>query len=256
MLKSNSDLERQSLEQHDLLLEARRRLDVRDRIDERRGLAQGQIRRERLETATRFESESKGEMSGNAALGASALIQAALGVELTLSSLNKLADPHYVANFTAFVRSSPGAASGILSPLVQALVLPHGGIFARLVEVTELLLGIVLLIGAAEIGRRRFAGWVGAQHGYEAPVALVSALAGLAAAGLTLSIGILMGEGFPTVAPGRAFTSAIPVELLIVPLGVAIAWLEFGRFLALRRSSWVRPRRAESRTAMRTATSR
>ena len=201
MLKSNSDLERQSLEQHDLLVESRRRLDVRDRIDERRGLAQGQVRRERLERATRFESESKGEMSGNAALGASALIQAALGVELTLSSLNKLADPQYVANFTAFVRSSPGALSGILSPLVQTLVLPHGAIFARLVEVTELLLGVILLIGAAEIGRRRFTGWVGAQHGYEAPVALVSALAGLAAAGLTLSIGILMGEGFPRSHP-------------------------------------------------------
>ena len=68
------------------------------------------------------------------------------------------------------------------------------------------------------------------------PLALGSALAGLASAGLTLSIGILMGEGLPTVAVGRAFSSAIPIELFIVPLGVAITWLEFGRFLALRRS--------------------
>jgi hypothetical protein len=37
--------------------------------------------------------------------------------------------------------------------------------------------------------------------------------------------------------PGRAFTSAIPVELLIVPLGLSVAWLEFGRFVVLRRRS-------------------
>ena len=173
--------------------------------------------------------------SGNSALAASALIQAALGLEFTLSGLNKLADPHYVANFNAFVRSTPGARGGILSSLVQLLVLPHISLFAGFIEVTELLVGAILLIGAVEIGRRRFSGRLGAQHGYEAPVALVSALAGLAAAGLTLSIGMLMGEGFPAIMPGRDLTTAIPVELLIVPLGIAIAWLEFGRFLVLRR---------------------
>ena len=31
------------------------------------------------------------------------------------------------------------------------------------------------------------------------------------------------------------FTTAIPVELLIVPLGLSVGWLEFGRFLVLRR---------------------
>ena len=173
--------------------------------------------------------------SGNTALGASALIQAVLGVEYTLSGLNKLAEPHYVADFNVYVRSTPGATHGILSSLVQTLVLPHIGVFARLIEVSELLVGAILLLGAVEIGRRRFSGWLGARHGYEAPVALVSALAGLAAAGLALSIGMLLGEGLPAIMPGRAFTTAIPVELFIVPLGVAIAWLEFGRFLVLRR---------------------
>jgi len=175
--------------------------------------------------------------SGNTALGASALIQAVIGVEFTLSGVNKLAEPHYVADFNGYVRSTPGATQGILSSLVQTLVLPHIGVFARLIEVSELLVGVILLLGAVEIGRRRFSGRLGARHSYEAPVALVSALAGLAAAGLALSIGMLLGEGLPTIMPGRAFTTAIPVELLIVPLGVAIAWLEFGRFLVLARSS-------------------
>ncbi len=59
--------------------------------------------------------------------------------------------------------------------------------------------------------------------------------AGLAMAGLSFSIFLIQGGMAPSISAARAFTSAIPVELLIVPVGVAIAWLEFGRFLVLRR---------------------
>jgi hypothetical protein len=173
--------------------------------------------------------------SGNAALASSAIVQAALGIEFTLSGLNKAADPAYVANFTSFVQANPGSTSGPLSSLVQDLVLPNAGILSALLEVTELALGLVLLVGAAEIGRRRLSGRIGARHGYEASLALVAAFAGLTAAGLAFSIFVLMGGVLPTVMPGRAFTTAIPVELLIVPLGLSVAWLEFGRFLVLRR---------------------
>jgi len=172
--------------------------------------------------------------SGNTALAASALIQTALGVEFILSGLNKFADRHYIQNFSQFVASNPGTSSGILSGLTKGLVLPNVAFFATVLQFTELFLGIVLLLGALEVGRRRFSGRFGREHGYEAPVALVGAFAGLAVAGLTLSIAILMGEQLPTIMPGRAFTTAIPVELLIVPLGVAVAWMEAGRFLVLR----------------------
>ena len=87
-----------------------------------------------------------------------------------------------------------------------------------------------------------FSGWA-AQPGLrtieavvrEALGAVFPSLAGLAVAGLSLSIAVLMGEQLPTIMPGRAFTTAIPVELLIVPLGVAVAWMEAGRFLVLFR---------------------
>jgi len=174
--------------------------------------------------------------SGNTALAASALIQAALGIEFFLSGLNKLADPNFVRNFTLFVNGSPGTRDGVMAPLIRALVLPNIAFFATLTKYTEIALGIVLLLGAIEVGRRRFSGALGRQHGYEAPVALVAALAGLAAAGLSLTIALLMGEQLPTIQPGRALTTAIPVELLLVPLGIAVAWMEFGRFRVLRRA--------------------
>jgi len=174
--------------------------------------------------------------SGNTALAASALIQAALGIEFFLSGLNKFADPNFVRNFTLFVNGSPGTRDGVMAPLIHALVLPNIAFFATLTKYTEIALGIVLLLGAIEVGRRRFSGALGRQHGYEAPVALVAALAGLAAAGLSLTIALLMGEQLPTIQPGRALTTAIPVELLLVPLGIAVAWMEFGRFRVLRRA--------------------
>jgi hypothetical protein len=165
------------------------------------------------------------------------LIQAALGVEFFLSGLNKFADPNFVRNFGLFVDASPGTRTGLLAPLIQAMVQPNMAFFANLTKFVELGLGIVLLLGAIEVGRRRLSGRLAAEHGYEAPVALVASLAGLGAAGLSLSIALLMGEQLPTITPGRALTTAIPVELLLVPLGIAVAWMEFGRFRVLARRS-------------------
>ncbi len=172
--------------------------------------------------------------SGNTALAASALIQAALGIEFALSGMNKFADPSFYQNFDVFVHTSPGSQHGLFSGLINTLVLPNVGFWAFVIKWTELLLGLVLLVGAAEIGRRRFSGSFGSRHGYEAPVALVAAFAGCIAAGLSFSIFLLAGGVLPEIQPGRAFTSPIPVELLIVPLGLAIAWLEFGRFRVLK----------------------
>lgn len=172
--------------------------------------------------------------SANAALAPSAIVQGALGIEFALSGLNKLADPNYVVNFTSFVSANPGATSGPLSLFVQSFVLPNAALVSTLLEATELALGPILLVGALEIARRRLSGRLGAAHGYEAAVAVVAGVAGLASAGLAFSIFLLMGGVLPTVMPGRAFTTAIPVELLIVPLGLSVAWVEFGRFLVLR----------------------
>jgi hypothetical protein len=173
--------------------------------------------------------------SGNAALAASGLIQAALGVEFFLSGLNKFADPNFVRNFRLFVDASPGTQTGLLAPLIHAVVQPNIAFFANLTKFIELGLGIVLLLGAIEVARRRLSGRIAAQHGYEAPVALIAALAGLATAALSLAIALLMGQQLPTITPGRALTTAIPVEQVLVPLGIAVAWMEFGRFRVLAR---------------------
>ena len=183
---------------------------------------------------SRTPAETRLPRSGNAALAAGALIQAALGAVFVLAGLGKVVAPNYTEQFRDFVQGSVGASSGPLALLVQTLVVPHIDVVAHLARITELTAGAVLVLSAVEVARRRFGGPVGARLGYEPIVALVSAAAALVLGGLSLGIYLLQGGRLPRVDPAFALASPIAVELLIVPVAVGIAWLELGRFLALR----------------------
>ena len=181
-----------------------------------------------------IQTQTRLPRSGNAALAAGALMQAALGAEFVFAGLTKVVAPNYTQQFRDFVQDSAGANSGPLSALVHTLVLPNIDVVAQLARFTELMAGAVLLLSALEVARRRFAGPLGAQHGYEPIVALVSAAAAFVLGGLSLSIYLLQGGRLPSVNPNFAFASPIAIELLLVPMAVGVAWLELGRFLALR----------------------
>jgi hypothetical protein len=172
--------------------------------------------------------------SGHAALAAGALIQAALGLQFTFAGLNKAFNPDYAQQFRGFVQASPGATNGPLAGLMQTLVLPNIDLAAQLAKFTELFAGLILLVTAIEVARRRFSGRFGAQHAYEPIVALVSSAAAFALGGLSLTIYLVQGGRLPSINPSFAFSSPIAIELLVVPLALGIAWLEFGRFKALR----------------------
>src|SRR6266516_7487237 len=99
--------------------------------------------------------------SGSTALAAGALVQAILGGEFVLGGLNKLADPQYVAHFRDFVSGSAGLVGEPLASLVRWLVLPNVTVMAQLARCTELGAGLVLVLVAAEVARRRLSGHLG-----------------------------------------------------------------------------------------------
>ncbi len=175
--------------------------------------------------------------SGNGALASGALIQAVIGLEFVLAGLNKLINPSYVDQFQSYVQGSPGATSGPLAPLIQALVLPHLQLAAEASRLIEFGAGAVLLITALEVARRRLAAPIGAQHAYEPVAALISAAAALTLGGMALSIYLLQGGQLPSINAGYAFSSPIALELLLVPLAFGVAWLELARYRALRAST-------------------
>jgi len=172
--------------------------------------------------------------SGNTALAAGALVQAAIGAEFVLAGLSKLVDAEFGTQFKAFVQGSPGAKSGPLAGLMQSLVVPNSSLMAEVARWTELLGGVILVLAAVEVLRRRLAAPVGAQHVYEPLVALCSSVAAFALGAMSLSIYLIEGAPIPRVNPGFAFTSPVTIELFLVPLAFCIAWLEFARYRALR----------------------
>lgn len=185
--------------------------------------------------------------SGSSALAAGALVQAVLGAEFVLGGLNKLADPRYAAHFRDFVSGSAGLVGGPLAAVIRWLVLPNVAIAAELARFTELGAGLVLVVVAAEVARRRFGGRLGARHGYEPALALAGALAALALGGLSLTIYLLQGGALPRVTAGLAFGPPVAIELFNVPVALAVAWMELGRFAALRRAHEVEPGPPRSR---------
>ena len=180
------------------------------------------------------QTQTRLPLSGNAALAAGALIQLVLGVEFVLAGLDKLLDPDFAMQSEQFVAASPAATSGLLAPLLRGFVLPHPTLAAQLTTFAELGAGVVLAVSAIEVARRRLPGRLGSHHGYEAPVALLSACAAVVIAGVSATVYLLLGAGLPRVSGASAFGSPIAVELLLVPLALAIAWLEIARFRALR----------------------
>jgi hypothetical protein len=174
--------------------------------------------------------------SGSAALASGAVIQAVLGANFVLAGLSKIVNPDYAIQFRGFLSASPGATSGPLASLFSTLVMPNVDLVADVARYTELVAGLVLMLTALEVLRRRLSGPLGAQHGYEPLLALVSAVAAFVLGGVSLSIYLLQGGRLPGINPGYSFGSPIALELLLVLVAVAIAWLELARFMALRAS--------------------
>ncbi len=182
----------------------------------------------------RFAATARLPRSGNTALAAGALVQAAVGAEFVLAGLSKLADAQFATQFRAFVAGSPGAVRGPLAGVLQSLIVPNSGVMAELAQWTELLAGIILVVTALEVLRRRLADPLGAPHPYEPLVAVLSSVAAFALGVMSLGIYVIEGAPIPRVNPGFAFTSPVTIELFLVPLAFCVAWLEFARYRALR----------------------
>src|SRR5258708_2469256 len=99
------------------------------------------------------------------------------------------------------------------------MVPPPAARHAACARLTEVVAGAVLLLTALEVLRRRLAGPLGAEHGYEAGLALVSTAA-LVLAGALLFMFQLLGGRLPSIDPGYSFGSPIALELLLVWLAL------------------------------------
>jgi uncharacterized cupredoxin-like copper-binding protein len=160
-------------------------------------------------------------------LGAAAIAQAILGLEFLLGGLNKYLDTNFADGFKSFVSGAAGMQGGVLSRIVQTLILPNAALFAELARFTELACGALLLIATAGVGldTRTRPGWV---------IALAGLVAAVSLGALSLVIYALKGGVVPGVDPRLALAPPVQVEVVNVLLAGAVAWLQAGRLLAAR----------------------
>lgn len=138
-----------------------------------------------------------------------ATLSAVQAWEWLFSGLTKLQNDAFIGGFQSFVSYAPGPYGRFMTTVVNAFP----ALMPRLVEATELGLGVALLVSAvlviAPIRRAR------------RPAILVAGAASMVGAVIAVNIAILVGDRPPWTLSMAPFGTGVPVEALLA--GVSIA---------------------------------
>lgn len=159
----------------------------------------------------RTTSRTINRVTGAGAYVGLATLAAVQAWEWLFSGLAKLQNDAFVRGFTGFVSHTPGAYGRIL----RSVVMGGPALVPRVVEGTELTLGIALALSAAAVllpfARARIVG------------IYVAGFASLVGATVAINIAITVGDKAPWRISSAPFSTGIPVEALLA--GVSIAGL-------------------------------
>jgi len=151
------------------------------------------------------------------------LVQALVGYEWFASGLTKLVHGDFPGGLRSALGEMSGGAPGFYRSFLETAVIPHAQAFGYAVELGELLLGVVLIGGAAlaVLGR----------GGRGPALALVAAAAGLF---LAVNLELANGAHFGLPIAGDSFDEGIDLDtimvgLQLVLLGSAVAALRVAR---------------------------
>ena len=147
-----------------------------------------------------------------------ALVEAAIGYEWLLSGLNKVLSSGFGSGLAHQLQTSlQGNPNGWWVSLANSLVLPHAQLFAVLVEVGELLVGLGLFAGAAlwVSGRVAASRWARLLN-----LGVIVALVG----GVLLSANyvVMSGDTLPGLNPGNAFNEGLSIDSLLTIIGLGL----------------------------------
>ncbi len=147
-----------------------------------------------------------------------AIVEAAMGFEWLLSGLNKLLSPDFVISLAHQLQTSlQGNPNGWYVSLTKSLVLPHAQLFAALVEVGELLVGIGLFAGAALWVSGRFPAMRWARLlNLGVIVALVGGVL------MSANYAVMGGDTLPGLNPGNPFNEGLSIDSLLTIIGLGL----------------------------------
>ena len=172
-------------------------------------------------------------------------IQVLIGYEWFMSGLTKVVRGGFPSGLAKIVRG--GFPSGLAAELtdksqgapgwyrsfLDSSVIPNGAAFGYLIEIGELLIGIVLLVagliwlfGGERRSRRVFASILGA-----------TLLASLGAILMNLNFHLANGSAHPWLIPKDGFDEGVDLDSLLPAIQLALVFVSGGLLLGLRRDA-------------------
>jgi len=158
------------------------------------------------------------ERGSRAARWGIALIELAIGYEWIISALNKMTSRGFSTGLGAELKKNLGDnPNRWYSDFLKTTIIPHARIYALLVEMSELLIGLGFVVGAALWLSTRLAGWSWARAIHWV---VILALAG--GAGLTANYYIQGGDTLPGLNPGNPYSEGLTIDGLLTLVAVAL----------------------------------
>ncbi|SRR5258707_5647551 len=171
-----------------------------------------------------------------------AIIEAILGYEWLISSLNKLTSPDYVRDFSPMLQQMalPGNPNGWWVALVSHLVVPAAAQWAKNIAVGELGVAFGYFAGAVLWASGQFpkAPWTRWLNGG----VLVALMVGVF---LTLNYDWMAGAPFPWVNPTDPFDEGVTLDSILTGIGVSLLLLHLLTWWTAHRSQTSREKRSQ-----------
>jgi thiosulfate dehydrogenase (quinone) large subunit len=156
------------------------------------------------------------------------VLQLILAYLWLVSGINKLLDSHFGGELVPLLRASTqGNPYGWYAGFLRVIVLPHHAFFAIAVQVMELGIGVVLLLGAAL--------WIIRPSGRLVVLgALATTAALLGSIGLSLNYFFQAGSAVPWINPGNGLAPGVDTNRLVALVSAVVLGSYVSALLATR----------------------
>lgn len=169
---------------------------------------------------------------GRTALTALLVVQLALGYEWLSSGLTKVVRGDFPGGLGDELAESSEGVAGWYRGFLEAAVIPHANAVGYLIEIAELVTGVVLIVTAVAW----LAVWGRLPRGVRLAALLATATAALGGVAMNVSFHLANGSSFPHPIATDSFEEAVDLDSLMAALELVLVAVSVGALVSLARA--------------------
>lgn len=155
---------------------------------------------------------------GRTALTALLVVQLALGYEWLSSGLTKLVGGDFPGGLADELAEGSEGIAGWYRSFLEAVVIPHATAFGYVIEIAEVVTGVVLIVTAVAW----LAVWGRLPHGVRLAALVAMGMAALGGAIMNVSFHLAHGLSFPQPVAMDSFEEAVDLDSLMAALELVL----------------------------------